>query len=209
MTLFNYSYTLVGTVKHLLFCFFCLFSINAYSAIAPDVPESPQRTLKARVTDTYVWSDELNKYSLQNSQFTFKVLKADENTDSELNIIDQGGVTDISNIATRYLSVSSNQVRFESIEEGKQKKRVTLAAQLSDNKEQLLVYLSEKRKGDILSGLLLAADVKFDLQNGQQNSSSDYRCGIKDKKLICTIDYLSVASAEIEENLSLTSQKIN
>ena len=209
MTLFNYSYTLLGTVKHLLFCFFCLFSINAYSAIAPDVSESLQLTLKARVTDTYVWSDELNKYSLQNSQFTFKVLKAGENTDSELNnVIDQGGVTDISSTATRYLSVSSNQVRFESIEEGKQKKRMILKAQLSDSKEQLLVYLSEKRKGDILSGLLVAADVKFDLQNGQQNSSSDYSCGIKDKKLICTIDYLSVASAEIE-NLSLTSQKIN
>ena len=194
-------------MKHLFFCFFYLFSLSAYSAVNSDLSENSHLTLKARVTDTYVWSDKEYKYSLESSQFTFKVLKADEDSDSELNIVDQGGVTDASNTATRYLSVSLDQVRFESKAEGKIKKQAVLKAQLSDNKEKLWVYFSEQRKNDILSSLLSAADVKFHLQGKQQGSSSDYSCEVRNKKLVCAIDYLRVAS-EVE-SLPLASQKIN
>ena len=142
--------------------------------------------------DTYIWSDKDRKYGLENSQFTFKILKEAE--DSELDILNQGDIKDVSNTITRYLYVLPDHVHFESVEEGRVKNKTVLKSQLSDNKEKLLVYFSEQRKNDILSGLLLASDIKLDPQKNQKDSFSDYSCEIKNKKLICVINYLKIVS---------------
>lgn len=157
-----------------------------FESVSESADSQQDYVLSARVTDTYTWSEEDKRYSLQSSQFNFQVLLEDQKT-KELNLVDSGNVLDRPRQDTRYLYVSSaNIVHFLS---AVTKTKKTLDASLSGNRENLTVYLPEKDKDDILSGMMLAVGMDFSI-NQNQSQFSDYNCHIENKKLICIIDYV-------------------
>ena len=216
LTLFINSFTLLRTVKKLLLLPFYLNILVAYSVSSyafdssqglqtkinssvsdlpknfesianfPDLQKNFVFVLSAWVTDIYTWSEQDKRYSLQSSQFNFKVELEDQKT-KELKLVDSGNIIDKPNQDTRYLYVrTSNMVHFMSAVTGTKK---TLKASLSDNKENLKIYLPEKDKSDILSGMISAVGMDFSIYQNQ-NKFSDYNCHIENKELVCIIDYV-------------------
>ncbi len=217
MTLFNSSFILLETVKDLLFFLFYLSSLLAYSVVSyaldgsrkSETPAVVSSTLgvgsgsagdsalnegevrdsisllSARVTDTYVWSEENNRYSLSSSQFNFKVFLEEPET-KKLRLVDSGNISDNSEGDVRYLYVRSPKVvHFVSAVTGT---RTILKARLSDSQEDLTIYLPEKDKDNILSGMIAVAGMDFSVYKNRSHVS-DYSCYIKNRQLICVMDY--------------------
>ena len=177
-------------MKQVLCCFFYLIPLTAGSVVAyspSSLPKDVELVLQARVTDVYDWSEENKRYNLQNSQFDFQVLSASDGNKID-NVLHKDTIADTPKKDTRYLTVSSPySVHFESVESFSVKQMV-VKAKMSDNKEKLSVYFSEKGKNHILAGMLLAAGVDFPVQRSR-SVSSDYDCHVQNKQLACSISY--------------------
>ena len=203
-------------MKDLLFFLFCLSSLLAYSVVSyaldgsskseppvavssalevgPGAGDSALNEgevrdsiplLSARVTDTYVWSEENNRYSLSSSQFNFKVFLEEPET-KKLRLVDSGNIVDNPEGDVRYLYVRSPKVvHFVSAVTGT---KTILKARLSDSQEDLTIYLPETDKDNILSGMIAVAGMDFSVYKNK-SQVSDYSCHIKNRQLICVMDY--------------------
>ena len=189
-------------MKQIFVCVFFLIPLIIDSAVAAysDLPQDSALVLKARVTDTYDWSEIDKRYSLQNSRFHFKV-ELESVKDGLPHLVDEGNITQTAEQNARYLSVSTGQVAIES--RSGQKKIVR--SQLSDDREELAIYFSKKRKDDILNGLLVAVKVEAPLW--QHQSSSDYGCQVnKNRSLVCSMSYISKRVQDAADNVVPSSE---
>lgn len=176
-------------MKQILYCFFYLIPLVAGSVVAHSLtsPKDVVFVLKARVTDSYNWSEKERKYSLETSQFDLTISSGVE-SDKIHTVLHKDSITDTSKKDVRYLSVyPPDKVHFETVSSASLKKMV-VKAKISDDKEKLYVYFPNKSKSNILSGMLLEAGVDFPVQlNG--GTSSDYNCYVANKQLVCKMNY--------------------
>lgn len=174
-------------MKQLIFCLFLLFFLNVYSHAAIPTDVSPEKLVhQINVTDSYRWSPEHSKYVLLNTQLDFKTMVQQAEPSVRANVVDEGIVSDISKNSKRYLSVHTNTVYFESEASDK----VVIDAKLSDDKKKLLVYFSEKRKTDLLKGMLAVVNVGLTQTDSYKTQFSDYECTVQNSKLVCSINYV-------------------
>ncbi len=188
-------------MKQLLLCFFYFILFTAYPVVASSSLGSSSGDLfilQASVTDSYEWSEEKQKYSLQNSQFDFQIMQRVEE-DGVNHVVHRNSITDTPNGDVRYLSVSSPQVvHFESVGESSLGKKMTVKAKMFEEKESLSVYFPGESKSNILSNMLLAAGVNFSIHENR-GTASDYDCSIKKGLLVCSINYVEKGQFSLDE----------
>ncbi|MDE0119772.1 MAG: hypothetical protein OXM55_07180 [Bdellovibrionales bacterium] len=157
-------------------------AIAAYSELSQESP----LVLKARVVDTYKWSENNQKYSLKKSQFYFTVEQRKSGNNDVPSIIDEGDITQTAEQNARYLSISANQVAIES-SSGKKK---VVRSQLFEGRERLHIYFSNDSKDEIFNNLLVTARVE--VPAWQNQSASHYSCQVnKEQFLVCSMGYVS------------------
>ncbi len=179
------------------------------SALAPDSSTSSKSgsfVLEAKVTDLYGWSEDLSKYSLKESRFSFKMWdmglpnsKSGEDKTARAvspGDLEQGGKTARvlqvapGNLPTASLvdegrvtqKAGSSSARYLSVSHNKVSiesasgGKVSVNSRLSKNKDTLDIYLSEDSKKKIWVRLLKVAGVSPVFSEDGHLNYSDYNC---------------------------------